>query len=107
MIRYFTAVLVICCILSVEYLLLIQSYKAAALQKQTEAEKYSCPFSADFIPVVSYLIAALFISSIPCVEYMLHMQCCKVAKVWYMIVTEYALAQYSTELTFIQCCIAC
>ena len=69
MIRYFTAVLVICCILSVEYLLLIQCYKAAALQKQTEAEYYSCPFSSDLSPMVSYLIAVLIIRSIACVEY--------------------------------------
>ena len=68
MIRYFTAVLVVCCILSVEYLLLIQCYKAAALQKQTEAEYYSCPFSSDLSPMVSYLIAVL-IHSIACVEY--------------------------------------
>ena len=67
MIRYFTAVLVICCILCVEYLLLIQCYKAAALQKQTEAEYYICPFSSDFSPMVSYL-TVLIISSIACVE---------------------------------------
>ena len=97
MIRFFTALLVICCIFSVEYLVLIQCYKAAALQKQTEAEQYSCPFSSDYPPMVRYLIAVLNIPSIACVEYMLRMQCCKVVKMQHLIVAEYAVAQYSTE----------
>ena len=47
--------------------------------------------------MVSYLIAVLIISSIACVEYMLRMQCCKVAKIPHLIVAEYAVAHYSTE----------
>ena len=97
MIRYFTAVLVICCILSVEYLRLIVCYKAAALQMLREAEYYSCPFSSDFSPMVSYLIAVLIIPSIACVQHMLRMQCCKVAKMQHLIVAEYAVVQYSNE----------
>ena len=70
--------LVICCILRAEYLLHIKCCKAATLQKLREAENGSCSFSADFTPMVCYLIAVI-ISSITSAEYMLHMQCCKVA----------------------------
>ena len=97
MVRYFTAVLVICCILGVEYLLHIYCYKAATWQKLREAEYCSCSFSAGFTPVISYLIVVLIISSIASAEYMLHMQCCKVAKMQHLIAAEYTVAQCSTE----------
>ena len=82
MIRYFTAVLLICCILlSVEYyLLFINCYKVAILQELIEAEYCSCLFSVDFTPVLSYLIVVIIIFSIASDGYMLCMQCCKVLK---------------------------
>ena len=69
MIRYFTAVLVICCVLIVEGMLLMQCHKATTLQKLIEAEYCKSPFSADFILMVSYLIAVLIVSSIASVVY--------------------------------------
>ena len=72
--------LMICCISTVEYLLLMQCYKTATLQQLRAAACCSCSFSAYFKPVVSYIIAALSICYVASVEYMLHMQCCRVAK---------------------------
>ena len=65
------AVLIIYCILSFEYLLLMQCYKTATLQL-TAAAYCNCPFSAHFIPVISYFIAAFNICYVASVEYAAH-----------------------------------
>ena len=60
-VRYFIAVLIIFCVIGVEYLRLMQCYKAAKLQHQA-ASVYQCYlFSADLIPMVSYFVAAFII----------------------------------------------
>ena len=74
----FIAVLIFCCIISVEYLLHVQCCKVAKLQHLTVAEYSACPFSSDSIPVLSYFIAVLIICYVSTVKYMLHMQCCNV-----------------------------
>ena len=50
------------------------------LQHLTAAEYCTCTFSADCTPIVRYLLAVVVICYIASVENMLHMQCCKVAK---------------------------
>ena len=88
MVRHFVAVLIICCVLCVEYLLFMQCYISAILQHLTVAENCSYAFYTDFIPMVSYLIAVLIICYIASVKCMLHMQCCKIAKIQHLIVAE-------------------
>ena len=80
--------LIICYMISVEYLLLMQCYKVTTLQHLTAAEYCTHAFSADCTPMVRYLIAVLVICSIASVQYMLHMQCCKVAKMQPLIAVE-------------------
>ena len=79
---------IICCMISVEYLLLMQCYKVTTLQHLTAAEYYSCMCSADCKAMVRYLIAVLIICYIASVECMLHMQGCKVAKMQLLIAVE-------------------
>ena len=87
------AVLIICCILSVKYLLLMQCYITATLQQLTAAAYYSCLISAYCVPVVSYFIAAFSICYVASVEYMLHMQCCRVAKIQNLTAADYSSGQ--------------
>ena len=79
---------IICCMISVEYLLLMQCYRVTTSQHLTVAEYYTCMFSAACTPMVRYLIAVLVFCYIASVEYMLHMQCCKVAKMQPLIAVE-------------------
>ena len=71
MIRYFTAVLIICCILSAEYLLLMQCYKVATLQHLTAAEYFTFLFSAECTPMsmVRHIIAVRVTCYIASVKY--------------------------------------
>ena len=66
----------------------MQCYKVTTTQHLTVAEYYTCIFLADSTPMVRYLIAVLVICYIASVEYMLHMQCCKVAKMQPLIAVE-------------------
>ena len=58
------------------------------LQHPTAIEYSATPFSANCIPMVSYFTAVLIICYIASVVYMLHMQCCKVAKMQPLIAVE-------------------
>ena len=51
--------LIICVISSVEYLLHMQCCMLAQLQHLILAEYYTCSFSTDFIPLLSYFVAVL------------------------------------------------
>ena len=62
----------------------MQCCKVAKLQHLTVAGNYTCLFSADFIPTLSYFIAVLIVCYISTVEYMLHMQCCNVTKMQHL-----------------------
>ena len=64
----------------------MQCYKVATLQHLTAAEYCTSPYSADYTPMVRYLIAVLVICCIASVEIML--QCGKVAKMQPLIAVE-------------------
>ena len=81
------AVLIICCKLNVELLLLMQCYKPATLQQLTVAAWCNCPFSAYFIPVVSYFLAAFSICYVASVEYI----CCTCSAAWLL---KYSIKQH-------------
>ena len=89
--------------ISVEYLLLMQCYKVTS-QHLTVAEYYTCTFSADCTPMVRNLIAVLVICYMASVEYMLHMQCCMVAKMQPLI-TLCMLSSINTCLIVV--CVTC
>ena len=75
LLSHFVVVLIVCCIISVEYLQHMQCYKVALLQHLTVAEYYTYSFPADFIPIPSYYISVLIFCYIPSAEYLTHMQC--------------------------------
>ena len=62
----------------------MQCCKLAKWQHLTVAEYYTCLFSADFIPMLSYFIAVLIVCYKSPVEYMLLMQCCNVTKMQHL-----------------------
>ena len=74
--------LITCSMISVEYLLHIQSYKVANLQHLIVADYYTSSFLADFVAIIRYYIAVLIICYIPSAKYFPHMQCCWVSKMF-------------------------
>ena len=66
----------------------MQCCKIAKLQHLTVAKYYTCLFSADFVPMLSYFIAVLIVCYISTVEYMLHMQCCNATKMQHLTAAE-------------------
>ena len=65
MISYFIVMLIICCMISVEYLLHMQCHKVANLWHPIVAENYTSSLPADCIALLSYYIAVLIICYIP------------------------------------------
>ena len=54
------AVFIICCIISVDYLLHVQCYKVANSKHLIVAEHYTYSFPADCIALLSYHISMLY-----------------------------------------------